>query len=63
MSEFTPRIHVEPDLFTCNNIRLIILPRRNQEHQVPPEAKRSVNAVRQLIETLNGQLTEQFLFK
>lgn len=51
---------VAADLLTFNNIRLITLPRRNQERQVPPEVKRLINAVRQLIETVNGQLTEQF---
>ena len=51
---------VAADLLTFNDIRLITLPRRNQKRQVPPEVKRLIDAVRQLIETVNGQLTEQF---
>ncbi len=41
-------------------IRLLTLPRANQKHQVAPEVRRLVNQVRQIIETVNGQLTEQF---
>jgi len=41
-------------------IRLLTLPRRNQHEQVPPEVRRLINQVRQIIETVNGQLTEQF---
>ena len=43
-----------------SNIRLLTLPRRNQKGQVPPEVRRLINQVRQMIETVNGQLTEQF---
>jgi hypothetical protein len=43
-----------------SNIRLLTLPRRNQKVQVPPEVRRLINQVRQMIETVNGQLTEQF---
>jgi len=43
-----------------SNIRLLTLPRRNQKMQVPPEVRRLINQVRQIIETVNGQLTEQF---
>jgi hypothetical protein len=43
-----------------SNIRLLTLPRRNQKAQVPPEVRRLINHVRQMIETVNGQLTEQF---
>lgn len=41
-------------------IRLITLPRRNQRTQLPDAVRRLFNAVRQIIETVNGQLTEQF---
>jgi hypothetical protein len=41
-----------------HQIRLITLPRRNQRQQVSPERRRLVNHIRQLIETVNGQLTE-----
>lgn len=41
-------------------LRLRTLPRRNQKVQLPPEDKRLINSARQIIETVNGQLTEQF---
>jgi hypothetical protein len=41
-------------------IRLITLPRRNQKAQLPAPVRRLFNAARQIIETVNGQLTEQF---
>jgi hypothetical protein len=43
-----------------SNIRLLTLPRRNQKAQVPRQVRRLINQVRQIIETVNGQLTEQF---
>jgi hypothetical protein len=43
-----------------SNIRLLTLPRRNQKEHVTPEVRRLINQVRQIIETVNGQLTEQF---
>jgi Transposase DDE domain len=43
-----------------SNIRLLTLPRRNQKAQVSREVRRLINQVRQMIETVNGQLTEQF---
>jgi hypothetical protein len=42
------------------NIGLVTLTRRNQHHQHSPHARRLINQVRQIIETVNGQLTEQF---
>jgi hypothetical protein len=48
------------ELWQSNHLRLHTLPRRNQKRQVPPEVKRLFNAVRQIIETVNGQLSEQF---
>jgi hypothetical protein len=47
------------ELWQGNRLRLHTLPRRNQKRQVPPEVKRLFNAVRQIIETVNGQLSEQ----
>jgi hypothetical protein len=41
-------------------IRLLTLPRANQQVQLPPTVRRLINQVRQIIETVNGQLTEQF---
>ena len=48
------------ELWQSNRVRLQTLPRRNQKRQVPPEVKRLFNTVRQIIETVNGQLSEQF---
>lgn len=42
------------------NIRLLTLPRANQKQHVSGEVRRLFNQVRQIIETVNGQLTEQF---
>jgi len=47
------------ELWRFNRTRLQTLPRRNQKRQLSPEAKRIINSVRQIIETVNGQLTEQ----
>lgn len=47
-------------LLTHNRLKLVTLPRRNQTNQLPPAVSRTFNAVRQIIETVNGQLTEQF---
>jgi hypothetical protein len=46
-------------LWQYNRIRLLTLPRCNQQ-QLPPPRTRLHNAARQIIETVNGQLTEQF---
>ena len=48
------------ELWEFNQIRLLTLPRRNQKRQLPKELRRLHNSVRQIIETVNGQLTEQF---
>jgi hypothetical protein len=48
------------DLFEHNRIHLHTLPRRNQTSQMPAHLKHLFNATRQIIETVNGQLTEQF---
>jgi len=47
-------------LVSHNRLKLLTLPRRNQRKQLPQALKRSFNAVRQIIETVNAQLTEQF---
>lgn len=41
-------------------VRVVTLPRRNQAAQVAPAVRRLVNGVRQIVETGNGQLVEQF---
>jgi hypothetical protein len=47
-------------LVRTNRLRLLTIPRRNQKRQLPPLVARRLNARRQIIETVNGQLTEQF---
>jgi hypothetical protein len=48
-------------LLRCEQeVRLLALPRSNQQRQVPRGVRQSVNRVRQIVETVNGQLTEQF---
>ena len=48
------------NLLRQNNIKLLTLPRRNQKQQLPEVVERLINSVRQIIETVNGQLAEQF---
>jgi IS5 family transposase len=43
-----------------NGITLLALRRKNQKEQLSPALKKFINKVRQLIETVNGQLTQQF---
>lgn len=47
-------------LATTRRVHLHTLPRTNQKIQLPPAVCRLHNHVRQIIETVNGQLTEQF---
>src|SRR5215472_14491159 len=47
-------------LLNDNRLKLLTLPRRNQANQPSEAVSRTFNAVRQIIETVNGQLTEQF---
>lgn len=47
-------------LWQQNRLRLKTIPRRNQKKQLPPYVKKMYNAIRQIIETVNGQLSEQF---
>ena len=48
------------ELWDRNHIRLVTLPRRNQKRKLPRPVQRLINAVRQIIETVNDQLSEQF---
>lgn len=48
------------ELWRTNRLRLLTLPRKNQKKQLPKPVRRLINAVRQIIETVNGQLDEQF---
>lgn len=43
-----------------NGVRLRVLPRRNQRVQAPAALARAFNAARQVVETVNSQLAEQF---
>jgi hypothetical protein len=43
-----------------NRITLATVPRRNQAVQLPPGVSRRLNRVRQIVETVNGQLVDQF---
>ncbi len=47
-------------LLKDNRLRLLTLPRRNQADQPSKAVSRTFNAVRPIIETVNGQLVEQF---
>lgn len=48
------------ELWRNRRVRLRTLPRRNQKVQLPAAMKELLNTLRQIIETVNGQLTEQF---
>jgi len=48
------------ELWLNNRVRLQTLSRRNQKQQLPRDIQRLFNAVRQIIETVNSQLSEQF---
>ncbi len=48
------------ELWRYNRVRLLTTPRRNQKEQIPNSLKKLYNKVRQIIETVNGQLSEQF---
>lgn len=41
-------------------VALLTIPRRNQRRQVPQATARLLNGARQIVETVNDQLTEQF---
>ncbi len=43
-----------------NRIHLLTLPKRNQKQLLPRAVRQLFNAVRQIVETVNGQLTAQF---
>jgi hypothetical protein len=46
-------------LAACNRITLVTGTRANQQQQASPATNQLLNAARQIIETVNGQLTEQ----
>lgn len=48
------------ELWQHNRLRLCTLPRSNQKQQLPTATRKAINTIRQIIETVNGQLAEQF---
>ena len=51
---------VAAELRAGNRVRLLTLPRRNDRRQVPAAVRRALNGARQVVETVTGQLAEQF---
>jgi hypothetical protein len=51
---------VAETLRTFNRLELLTLPRENQKQQVSEQFRHLFNSARQIIETVNGQLAEQF---
>jgi hypothetical protein len=47
-------------LWSENRVRLLTIPRRNEQRQVPKPLRRLLNGARQVAETVNSQLAEQF---
>ena len=51
---------IKDQLAQLNRIELITIPRHNQKQQISRQTKRWINQIRQIVETVNGQLTQQF---
>lgn len=51
---------LKDQLAQLNRIELITTPRRNQKQQISRQTKRCINKIRQIVETVNGQLSQQF---
>ena len=51
---------IKDQLAQLNRIDLITIPRRNQKQQISRQTKRWINQTRQIVETVNGQLSQQF---
>ncbi len=51
---------VAETLWAENRVRMLTLPRRNHQRQAPKGLRRLLNGARQVAETVNGQLAEQF---
>ncbi len=54
---------VKQELAQVNGIELITVPRRNQKQQISRQTQRRINHIRQIVETVNGQLSQQFHIK
>ena len=51
---------IKEQLAQLNRIDRITLPRRNPKQQIARQTKQAINKTRQIIEMVNGQLTQQF---
>lgn len=51
---------IKEQLAQVNGIELITTRRRNQKQQISKQTQRWINQMRQIVETVNGQLTQQF---
>jgi hypothetical protein len=51
---------IAQELRRHNRVTVLTVPRRNQRVQLPAAVAERLNAARQIIETVNGQLTDQF---
>lgn len=51
---------IAAELWESCRVRLLTIPRSNQKRPLPAEVRRTFNAVRQIIETVNSQLARQF---
>ena len=54
---------IKEQLAQVNGIELITTPRRNQKQQISRQTQRAINQMRQIVETVNGQLSQQFHIK
>jgi hypothetical protein len=60
LQEHTYLDAVADELLAGNCICLMTVPRANQRRQLPKEVAECINRVKQIIETVNSQLAEQF---
>ncbi len=51
---------IAKELWRKNRLRLQTVPRKNQKVQLPKPVRKMFNTIRQIIETVNGQLDGQF---
>ncbi len=54
---------IKAQLAQVNRINLMTAPRHNQKPQISTQTKRWINQIRQIVETVNGQLSQQFHIK
>ena len=51
---------IKDELAQVNRINLITTPRRNQKQQISKQPQRWINEIKQIVETVNGRLSQQF---